>query len=332
MVISIIVPVFNAAENIYKCFQSIQAQTYSDIEIILVDDGSTDRSGAICDELAQKDERVRVIHKKNGGVSSARNAGLDFARGELIMFVDADDWMDSNLCVALLSAMKDADLIIGGYTQVTPCSTTKLCLGAAQFSLLDQIGQYFDDLYRKNLLNCPFSKLYRRAVIASQRYCISVALGEDFLFNLEYIQKCRLIAITDNAGYFYNCMNENSATKKLRDTDIEQVIELYRAGKRFKEKYCKNANQSNVLEERLCLNGVNLMQLIFYSKKRSVEKQQMAKRLLSSSEFIEACSFVRGLSLRYELPRKLCCIWSIKGLQLFFGIKKRIQWFYKAMG
>lgn len=106
-VISVIVPIFNAAETIHKCFVSIQAQTYSNLEIILVDDGSVDNSGAICDEFSLVDDRVRVIHKKNGGVSSARNAGIDLATGELIMFVDADDWLDPNLCAALLSTMKD---------------------------------------------------------------------------------------------------------------------------------------------------------------------------------------------------------------------------------
>lgn len=330
-VISVIVPIFNAAETIHKCFASIQAQTYSNLEIILVDDGSVDNSGAICDEFSLVDDRVRVIHKKNGGVSSARNAGIDLATGELIMFVDADDWLAPNLCAALLSTMKDTDLVIGGYTQVTLGATTKLCLDAAHFPLHDQIGLYFDDLYRRNLLNCPFAKLYRRDMIATQRYSVSVALGEDFLFNLEYIQKCGLIAIADTGGYYYNCMNANAATKKLRDTDIEQVIELYRAGKRFKETYCKNTHQSNALEERLCLNGIGLMQLLFYSRKRNAEKQQIAKRLLSSTEFLEACNLVRGLPLKYALPRKLCSIQSIKGLQLFFGLKKRMQWFRKAM-
>ena len=92
--LSVIVPVYQVAPYLEKCVASILGQTFSDFEVLLVDDGSTDGSGAICDALAEQDVRVRVIHKANGGVSSARNAGLDAARGRYIGFVDADDWIE----------------------------------------------------------------------------------------------------------------------------------------------------------------------------------------------------------------------------------------------
>lgn len=92
--LSVIVPVYNAEEYLRKCIDSILYQTYSDLELLLINDGSTDSSGAVCDEYARRDERVRVIHKENGGVSSTRNLGLDLAQGEWITFVDADDWIE----------------------------------------------------------------------------------------------------------------------------------------------------------------------------------------------------------------------------------------------
>jgi glycosyltransferase involved in cell wall biosynthesis len=94
MLISVIVPVYNVKEYLAKCLQSILEQTYKNIELICVDDGSTDGSGAICDEYAERDARVRVAHKVNGGVSSARNAGIELAQGDYIAFVDSDDWLD----------------------------------------------------------------------------------------------------------------------------------------------------------------------------------------------------------------------------------------------
>ena len=95
--VSVIVPIYNAEKYLNKCLESIIGQTYKNLEIILVDDGSSDNSPIICDAWAQIDSRIRVIHKKNGGVSSARNAGIDLAQGDYIGFVDADDWIEPNM-------------------------------------------------------------------------------------------------------------------------------------------------------------------------------------------------------------------------------------------
>ena len=113
MLFSIIVPVYNVEKYIHKCIESFICQTYKDIEIILVDDGSTDNSSSIFDEYADKDKRIRVIHKKNGGLSDARNAGIEIASGEYILFVDSDDYIETDTCRKLLKYTKlDCDIII----------------------------------------------------------------------------------------------------------------------------------------------------------------------------------------------------------------------------
>ena len=112
--ISIIVPIYNREKYLSECIDSILVQSYSDFEVLLIDDGSTDRSGEICDEYAQKDARIRVFHKENGGVSSARNVGLDNATGEWIAFVDSDDWVGEKYLESF-SGHLDADLVIGGF-------------------------------------------------------------------------------------------------------------------------------------------------------------------------------------------------------------------------
>ena len=112
--ISVIVPVYNAEKYLYKCVQSILNQTYDKIEIILVDDGSTDNSGKICDEISMRDTRIRVLHKKNGGQSSARNAGIKIANGEYITFVDNDDWLEPNMYEILIENANKYNADISG--------------------------------------------------------------------------------------------------------------------------------------------------------------------------------------------------------------------------
>lgn len=112
--ISVIVPVYNVEKYLHRCIDSILAQTFTDFELLLIDDGSTDGSGAICDEYATKDNRVRVFHKENGGVSSARNLGLDNMRGGYLTFVDSDDWVDSTYLGELIE-YSDADLVVSDF-------------------------------------------------------------------------------------------------------------------------------------------------------------------------------------------------------------------------
>ena len=118
--ISVIVPVYNVAEYLSRCVDSILAQSYENLQIILVDDGSTDDSGKICEEYAKKDARIQVIHQNNGGLSSARNAGLDLASGEYIGFVDSDDWIEPEMYAEMLARMEkyDAQLVCAGRCDV----------------------------------------------------------------------------------------------------------------------------------------------------------------------------------------------------------------------
>lgn len=115
-IISIIVPVYNAEPTLCKCVDSILAQTYPHFELLLIDDGSKDKSGTICDAYAEKDSRVRVFHKSNGGVSSARNLGIDNINGSYLTFVDSDDYVDRNYLLHLIEALGgNMDLVVGGY-------------------------------------------------------------------------------------------------------------------------------------------------------------------------------------------------------------------------
>ena len=121
MKLSIIIPTYNSASVLPKALDSIVCQTFTDWECILVDDGSPDRSGKICDEYAEKDKRFRVFHQENAGVSAARNKGLDEAKGEYVNFVDSDDWVETNALEEYISHMSDdVDFVVSGFQNIIP--------------------------------------------------------------------------------------------------------------------------------------------------------------------------------------------------------------------
>lgn len=323
--LSVVIPIYNAEKFLERCIKSICNQTYSNIEIILIDDGSKDNSHVICDKFAAEDKRIKVIYKENGGVSSARNRGLDVAQGEYITFIDSDDWINPDLLERLMAQIGQADMAVGGYTTVSKAGNVEQKYKDESLTCPECVCSKFDELYANNFFNAPFAKIYKRNILGTQRFDLSVALGEDFLFNLEYLSKCCKIKTVSSVGYFYNCMNESAATKKLRENDIEQVLFLYRKGRDFLRNYCPSMPESKELKKRLCLNGINLIQLICYSDRTQGEKKRLAKKLLVNNDFIDACRENYDLPIKYDLPRKLCLYNNWNGLQVFFLIKGRLS-------
>ena len=158
--VSIVVPVYKSEKTLRVCVESLQRQTEREIEIILVDDGSPDNCPCICDELAEKDARIRVIHKENGGVSSARNAGMEKAGGEFLLFADSDDSVEEDMAEALLCGIGSADLAVCGYhhhylgRDVEKIPEISKWNGAESFLAL----------YGRGYLNMPWNKLFRRSL------------------------------------------------------------------------------------------------------------------------------------------------------------------------
>lgn len=222
--ISIIVPVYKVEHSIHRCIDSILAQSFKDFELILVDDGSPDNSGAICNDYATKDKRVRVIHKKNGGVSSARNAGLDIATGEYITFVDSDDY----IAIDYLQQMQSdgSDLIISG---VDTLNHEGNLLYTHKFH-----SEYFTSkeniilplLYKQLMLYSPYSKLFRRNLIQelNLRFPIGVTWGEDGMFVSDYLQAVSTLRVLDYVGYFYiKYPGDNTLSTKIRNDIIDTI-------------------------------------------------------------------------------------------------------------
>lgn len=208
--LSIIVPVYKVEKYLPKCIESILNQTFSDFELILIDDGSPDHCGTICDEYASKDSRIKVIHQANAGVSAARNAGLDIASGTFLGFVDSDDWIDPEMYTAMISAAvnRGADIVICGIQHFDE-------MGRFLYQELLSSGDYqgfelMASLYAmpNPLGGCIWNKIYRRECVADIRYSEGVSMAEDRIYLFDCYSRCSLAikladvfnAITDWPG------------------------------------------------------------------------------------------------------------------------------------
>lgn len=202
--ISIIIPVYNVEPYLRRCLNSIIGQTYKNLEIILVDDGSTDGSGVICDEYRKKDPRFIVIHQENGGVSSARNAGLNAATGEWIGFVDGDDWVEPDMYAYLLELVErnGADVAqCGLFFDEGAVSIEMFC--AETECILSSDAEQLNLRDLEKLGNSTCNKLYRKDVLRDLVYDLACPMGEDLLFNLQMIQRSASIVLGAEAKYHY---------------------------------------------------------------------------------------------------------------------------------
>lgn len=237
--VTVIIPVYNVEKYLERCVTSVLEQTYKNLEIILVDDGSTDNSSLMCDNLSLMDKRIKVIHKENQGLGYARNSGLEIAHGQYVTFVDSDDYIDSDLIANLVEAVKKAeiDTSIGGYKRVKDDGT------------VTREERYFDEIYikedvvksllpkllgsspeksdslRPSVWNCLYSmKIIKDNKIRfpSEREYIS----EDIIYDLEYYQYSRGVHVLNNISYNYR-INDNSLTRKYKKNAYNLFKRLY---------------------------------------------------------------------------------------------------------
>lgn len=218
--VSIIVPVYNVAEFIDACLKSLISQSYDCTEIIVIDDGSTDSSLAICNTFKETTPNLRIIHKSNGGVSSARNIGIENAKGDWITFVDGDDLINSSFIKNLMEPLKQSNII--DFVQAG-CVSFDSITGE---SWLEQVydpymGDNKNDLLSK-VRGLVFSKLFKRRLLIDNkiRFNENVRLGEDMLFTLEYLRYVNKYAFVSETGYMYR-RHSGSATKNLKGNYVE---------------------------------------------------------------------------------------------------------------
>lgn len=234
--VSIIVPVYNSEKTLRRCVDSILGQEYDDFELILANDGSTDDSPAICDEYAAADPRVRVLHKKNSGVSDTRNQALDAARGDYVQFLDSDDWISPEATRLLVRAMEDneADLVISDFYRVIGTKVSrKGDIDAEGVLSREEFGDYMIENPSDFYFGVVWNKLYRRDIIEKHQLRMDVTLSwcEDFIFNMEYELHCKRIYPLQVPIYYYVKTKGSLATQGANPAKVVQmklnVIEYY---------------------------------------------------------------------------------------------------------
>ena len=240
--VSVIIPVYNTEKYLKRCVESVLRQTYTNLEIILVDDGSPDKSGEICDELASKDARISVVHKENGGLSSSRNAGIDFSHGEFICFVDSDDYIENDYVMTLYNLIEkhNADLAKINYAEVTTdnYSEKSKCEKEVLF-----LGKEVEYAYLALKVDSACVFLYRKELIGNTRFELGKT-SEDIPFNFEIFRKAKKFVYLPVNKYYY-FYNINSISNGSLDKNMMNYL-YYR--KAIYDYYCTKGNA--ILKEK----------------------------------------------------------------------------------
>jgi len=242
--ISIIVPIYKVEPYLRKCVDSILAQTYVNIEVILVDDGSPDGCPAICDEYAAKDRRVVALHQRNAGVSVARNAGLDAAKGEYIAFVDSDDWIEPDLYEVLYQVItaSGADIAVSSYCGDGDRSVKSGAGEYRAFSASEGMRKILNGQWE---LLYVWGRLFSRKVIDTVRFGSSLRLTEDGLFAIQALVRCNTIACIDYQGYHY-VVRDDSACHAFDDgfwNTLKAIDEIVSAIKAYDGDFAAEADR-----------------------------------------------------------------------------------------
>ena len=231
--VSVVVPIYNVEQYLDKCVKSIISQTYKDLEIILVDDGSIDNSSSLCDEWGKKDSRIKVVHKENGGLSSARNAGLEIATGEYIMFEDSDDWLEIDIVEKSVARIeKDkSDLVIFGYKKVnTKGKELDFFTFGDKTYLNDELLNQLHSRILEMSFGYAWNKLYRLSIIRKSGIVNdgSIIDREDLYFNLSLFNYLNKVSYLEYVGYNYL----QRQTSLLHNADLKRIKGI----KEFSEK------------------------------------------------------------------------------------------------
>lgn len=239
--ISVIVPVYNVEPYLRKCLDSIVNQTYKNLEIILVDDGSTDNSGIICDEYDEKDKRIKVVHQINQGVSIARNVGLDLCSGDYITFVDSDDWCELDYfekVIQNINVYKNIDVIITNFIRDYN-NRTKLMYMKGDTQILDKFSAL------KSIVQCKFfgwdvcSTFYKRKCLNGNRFPIDIKFGEDFGFKWNVIRNINSnVLYLPLNGYHYVFRYDSSVNSyTIKEKSISLILQENIMSREIDKKY-----------------------------------------------------------------------------------------------
>ncbi len=329
--ISIIVPIYKVESHLHNCIDSIVAQKYSGFELILVNDGSPDKSGEICEAYAKNDVRIKVIHQKNSGVSAARNAGIDIAKGKYVAFVDPDDVILPEMYKILMdhSLRHDADMVVCQYTQINEADNTEkvpqvweqVDHAVNNKTIINEIIPNFLANNTFSLVPC-YNKLYKKSIF--DEYCIgfdeTMGFGEDKRLNLSLLPLINTVVFVDQPLYVYFRRVGDSLSQVFRDDFYMYLLD----DKIFSIEICKKYNLTNYIDTlgELFITRVLLytQEVIKYTGISVKQKRQILAEIINDNEFKKDIVSYKTNSIYYKLLKYLCIRRNEKQLA------KVIQW------
>lgn len=293
--ISVIVPVYKAEQYLPQCIESILIQTFADFELLLIDDGSPDRCGEICESYARKDERIRVFHQQNSGVSAARNVGLQYAIGAYIAFVDADDWVSSDYLLHLYEALPEEGigLVMGGALKISIDGSLVRNVKLPDRLIEDNIGEGFAK-FGLELVGYSCSKLYNAEVIHKNRlsFDCNVRCMEDLFFMMDYILFSDYILLCSFIDYNYRIgySDETLSSRVNMYADEYYIFSAYRCRiEKFESIYCLSDEFIDHLRHSLSMvfqrvllslyvNGYSFRQRVSYLKELLFKEKRWIRK------------------------------------------------------
>lgn len=277
--ISIIVPVYNVEKYLNKCIESIIKQTYKNIEIILIDDGSTDNCGKICDEYKKIDNRIKVIHKENEGVSSARNIGIQNSNGNYIGFVDSDDYIEKDMYEKLVNEMKlDKDLSIA-ICGVNDISEEGIILNNSKYNkeiILDRETFFIEILNEENINAVIWNKLFKKELFSNVKFNEQTKIAEDLELFLNIIDRINKVKIIPNKLYNW-LVRKNSVTKTKFNDNWKQEINICKKVINVAKKY-RNI-ESWAIKRYMRINISCYNKILKFDKKNKQEKKYIRNNI-----------------------------------------------------
>lgn len=325
--ITVIVPVYNAADGIRQCIESVLSQTYQDFELLLINDGSTDDSGLICQEYADSDKRIRYFSRQNSGVGATRNFGIKQSRGERICFIDADDRVTPNYLESFQPDTINADIVISGiqYWNVSLNTPMHKVVFNDAFINLKYNGNKIKDFL---LVGFPYGKSYKKEILEKQQIIFpeNISFHEDHVFVLDYYLHCSSIVTVSELTYIYNIdYNADSLSKKRHDWSKLYLSSTYMFDRLNSLKTKFNLSFEEIKETlTFCYEPmIGAIYSLYDSTLTGMEKRKALKKVLFGSYPISKCYFPH--EKKGKLIKAFSYILPLSGLHYFFKIVNKYQ-------
>jgi glycosyltransferase involved in cell wall biosynthesis len=326
--VSVIIPVYNAENYLSRCIESVLVQTHPTFELILINDGSTDRSGEICDAYASQDERINVIHIDNNGPGNARNIGLQHAKGKFIQFTDSDDTLPPNYLEVMFYRMEQdhSDLVVCGSSIVKNSQETdRLTVDELQSIQHAPVIELFIILLEKGLAYSSWNKLYRKDVIQQHKinFGTEFNLGEDALFNISYIRNSKKISFETSVLYEYH-QNEGSLVHRYSHNKFEIQTLLYDYLKRLvNDASGKDIIESMYLYYQYEFTFVFINYYLPGCPMSSMDRKKMINAIIQDEKVQEIFTVRNHRSTLQKMIRRFVRMKNVTAMDLFLRAYKR---------